>query len=68
MTIFLPDVNVLIALLDPAHIHHNDSHDWFSATGHKAWATCPLTENSVLGILGDQRHTAPRHSICASVS
>ena len=56
MTAFLLDVNVLIALLDPAHVHHNDAHDWFSATGRKAWATCPLTENAVLRILGDQRY------------
>ena len=56
MTAFLLDVNVLIALLDPAHVHHGDAHDWFSATGQNAWATCPLTENSVLRILGDQRY------------
>lgn len=56
MTIFLLDVNVLIALLDPAHVHHDDAHDWFSATGCRAWATCPLTENSALRILGDQRY------------
>lgn len=56
MITFLLDVNVLIALLDPAHVHHDDAHDWFSAVGHKAWATCPLTENSVLRILGDQRY------------
>ncbi len=56
MTSFLLDVNVLIALLDPSHVHHGDAHSWFSATGRKAWATCPLTENSVLRILGDQRY------------
>ncbi len=56
MTAFLLDVNVLIALLDPTHVHHGDAHNWFSAKGRKAWATCPLTENSVLRILGDQRY------------
>ncbi|MGB2623652.1 MAG: TA system VapC family ribonuclease toxin [Candidatus Acidiferrum sp.] len=56
MTAFLLDVNVLIALLDPAHIHHEEAHNWFSAQGRKAWASCPLTENSVLRILGDQRY------------
>lgn len=56
MTAFLLDVNVLIALLDPTHVHHGDAHKWFSAKGRKAWATCPLTENSVLRILGDQRY------------
>lgn len=56
MTAFLLDVNVLIALLDPVHVHHNNAHAWFSTKGRKAWATCPLTENSVLRILGDQRY------------
>ena len=56
MTAFLLDVNVLIALLDPAHVHHIDSHNWFSSSGRNAWATCPLIENSVLRILGDQRY------------
>ena len=56
MTTFLLDVNVLIALLDPNHVHHGDAHNWFFAKGQNAWATCPLTENSVLRILGDQRY------------
>lgn len=56
MTAFLLDVNVLIALLDPAHLQHNDAHEWFAATGAKSWATCPLTENAVLRILGDRRY------------
>ena len=56
MSAFLLDVNVLIALLDPAHVHHDDAHAWFSSAGSKAWATCPLTENAVLRILGDSRY------------
>jgi uncharacterized protein len=56
VTAFLLDVNVLIALLDPAHVHHLAAHRWFSAKGRKQWATCPLTENSVMRILGDQRY------------
>jgi toxin-antitoxin system PIN domain toxin len=56
VTAFLLDVNVLIALLDPAHVQHDGAHDWFAATGREAWATCPLTENAVLRILGDHRY------------
>lgn len=26
----LPDVNVLIALLDPLHVHHERAHAWFA--------------------------------------
>ncbi len=53
---YLLDVNVLIALIDPAHLHHDAAHDWFGAEGAKAWATCPLTENGVLRILGNPRY------------
>ena len=38
---FLLDVNVLIALIDPAHIQHDAAHEWFAAYGQQSWATCP---------------------------
>ncbi|MCK9283784.1 MAG: PIN domain-containing protein [Rhodocyclaceae bacterium] len=52
---FLLDVNVLIALIDPAHIQHDAAHDWFAAH-QQSWATCPLTENGVLRIVGHTRY------------
>jgi hypothetical protein len=52
LTRFLLDVNVLIALMDPAHVQHDNAHEWFAVSGRKAWATCPLTENGVLRIVG----------------
>ena len=55
-TTFLLDVNVLIALLDPAHVQHDAAHEWFAGQGHHAWATCPLTENGVLRIVGNTRY------------
>jgi uncharacterized protein len=56
MTRFLLDINVLIALIDPAHVQHDRAHAWFSAKGHKAWATCPLTESGALRIVGHPRY------------
>jgi toxin-antitoxin system PIN domain toxin len=56
MTRYLLDVNVLIALIDPAHVQHDRAHDWFGAKGKKAWATCPLTENGVVRIVGHSRY------------
>ena len=56
MTRFLLDVNVLIALIDPAHIQHDRAHEWFAQSGKKAWASCPLTENGVLRIVGHSRY------------
>jgi len=44
----LLDVNVLVALFDPDHIHHDIAHDWFGEHAAPGWATCPLTENGFL--------------------
>lgn len=52
----LLDVNVLIALIDPAHVQHEQVHDWFGRVGHRAFATCPITENGLLRIVGHPRY------------
>ncbi len=56
MTTFLLDVNVLIALADPAHVQHDPAHEWFRKAGAKAFATCPITENGLLRIVGHPRY------------
>ncbi len=53
---FLLDVNVLIALIDPGHVAHEDAHEWFGSTGAAAWAACPITENGLLRIVGNPRY------------
>lgn len=50
MSAYLLDVNVLLALSDPMHVHHDAAHRWFSTTGQSAWATCPLTENGFVRV------------------
>jgi toxin-antitoxin system PIN domain toxin len=40
----LLDVNLLLALAWPQHVHHAVSHRWFRARRKDGWATCPLTE------------------------
>jgi predicted nucleic acid-binding protein len=50
MTTYLLDVNMLLALTDSFHTHHNVAHDWFAQIGQQSWATCPLTENSFVRI------------------
>ena len=42
--ISLPDVNVLIALAWPNHVHHTAAWEWFKAHQEEGWATCSLTE------------------------
>ena len=48
---YLLDVNVLIAMIDPAHVHHAIARDWFFAEAYDSWATCPLIENGVVRIV-----------------
>ena len=56
MTTYLLDVNVLIALADPAHVQHDAVHDWFARVGRKHFATCPITENGLLRVTGHPRY------------
>ena len=55
----LLDVNVLVALFDPDHIHHELAHDWFADERAAGWATCPLTENGFTRILSNPRYGSP---------
>ncbi len=56
MSRYLLDVNVLIALVDPAHVAHEPVHAWFGRVGRKAFATCPITENGLLRIVGHPKY------------
>lgn len=67
MSVFLLDVNVLIALLDPDHVHHDAAHHWFAGTGKEGWATCPITEAAVPRILGNPRYPNARGTPAAIV-
>lgn len=44
MSVSLLDVNMLIALAWPSHVHHRHAHAWFAANHSAGWATCPLTQ------------------------
>jgi len=50
MRIQLPDVNVLLALLNPSHPHYPVAKQWFDNQGSAGWATCPLAENGFVRI------------------
>ena len=55
----LLDVNVLVALFDPDHIHHDLAHDWFADNRSQGWATCPLTENGFVRVLANPAYGGP---------
>ena len=54
----LLDVNVLVALFDPDHVHHDLAHDWFAEQRSHGWATCPITENGLVRVLSNPAYGA----------
>lgn len=50
MNPYLLDVNVLIALAWPSHVHHHVVKSWFLEHGRKAWVTCPITQSAFVRI------------------
>ena len=53
MNTALLDVNILTALLWPAHEHHDAAHRWFRARARGRWATCPLTQLGFVRIVSN---------------
>ena len=46
----LLDVNVLIAVAWPNHVHHQNARRWFLVERDDYWATCPLTQSAFIRI------------------
>lgn len=54
--IALLDVNVLVALFDPDHVHHDLAHDWFADQRSRGWATCPVTEAGFVRVMSHPKY------------
>jgi len=52
----LLDVNVLIALLDGAHVHHRTAMSWLEREQAYGWASCPLTQNGCVRIMSQPNY------------
>lgn len=52
----LLDVNVLVALLDADHVHHEQAMDWLEANGLPGWASCPLTQNGCVRVMAQSSY------------
>jgi uncharacterized protein len=61
--IALLDVNLLVALFDPAHLHHEPAHAWFGRNRSARWATCPLTENALVRVLSNAAYPGRRTTV-----
>jgi uncharacterized protein len=47
------DVNVLIALLDEKHVHHQRATSWLRNNGHLGWKSCAITINGCARIMSN---------------
>ena len=52
----LLDVNVLIALLDAAHVHHERAKDWAMSQPDFIWASCPITQNGFIRVISQSAY------------
>ena len=70
MTRHLLDVNVVIALIDPLHVHHDRAHRWFAERGAAPWHTSPTVQNGVVRVVSHPKYpnTQPAPVVLASLA
>lgn len=63
----LLDVNLLVALVWPNHVHHQRARVWFAKNQSAGWATCPVTESGLIRVSSNHRVTpeslTPREAV-----
>lgn len=53
---FLPDVNTLLALLDPMHVHHEAAHQWHAEQSPLRLILCSHVENGVIRVASQPKY------------
>jgi predicted nucleic acid-binding protein len=56
MNRFLPDVNTLLALLDPMHVHHEAAHQWYASQSPMQIVLCSHVENGVIRVASQPKY------------
>lgn len=70
MTRHLLDVDAVIALIDPQHVHHDRAHRWFATRGSAPWHTSPTVQNGVVRVVSHPAYpnSQPAPIVLASLS
>ena len=55
---WLLDVNVLLAIAWPRHMHHGLARNWFLATERRRWASCAVTQLGFIRLSSNAQFTA----------
>jgi toxin-antitoxin system PIN domain toxin len=59
----LLDLNVLIALADQRHSHHQIARAWFASSAKNSWGICPFTEAGFLRVTTGPSFRPGPHSV-----
>ena len=54
------DVNVLIALFDQAHPHHDAASSWLKVNIKHGWASCPITQTGCIRSMSQPAYPGAR--------
>ena len=65
---FLLDLNLLLALAWPSHVHHDVAHAWFEREAAPGWATCPITQLGFVRLSSNRAFTSDAVSPSAALS
>ena len=52
-------MNVLLALMDRAHVHHLRAKNWFLGQAPSGWASCPVTQNGFVRVISQPKYPKP---------
>src|SRR5262249_47382263 len=63
----LLDVNVLLAMFDEDHVHHERAHEWWDANKSDGWASCPLTQNGFVRVFSQPTYRRGAISAAAAL-
>ena len=65
---YLLDVNVLLALSWPSHLHHSQAQSWFAENRKAGFRTCPLTQIGFVRISSNPSFTKNAVTPAAALS
>ena len=65
MSVWLLDVNVLVARFWEPHIFHRKVRAWMASHEHEGWATCPITQAGLVRTISNPAFSpnAPRPAV-----
>jgi toxin-antitoxin system PIN domain toxin len=68
LSAYLLDVNLLIALAWPNHVHHDLAHRWLAEHRQDGWATCPLTQSGFVRVSSNPRAVSEARSPAEAIA